>query len=1577
MAKKFLSIILTLSLVASLFAGLTFNVSAATPTGTENLENAVVKHYGANSSAGSGNATMLSDVLNEVTAGSVVINNTDELDSSQSGYYVSTRNEATGKITTTLQTDCDQRNKEIWSNTTYSVSQDYNTAFGVTSNSVRTVQGRDSQGFYTITWEGDTHTKTYRDVEDNDENFLYKAFIEYNVGYGATVTDIVIGSASYAYRTGYYNVLTSMNGKDWTTHYIYTADKKVDGTNPINSAMQHIKLAAPVKANFVRVEFYANINTVAGINNTKSDNNLRIKTLRVYGTKADYAYNSHGYRSYDSLDATQLNTMKTYYNTNYGGKTSVIAGKAKPTVKYYLTREGCVGTVFDKGNGNFDGGYWYGVPTAEKPEMVTAKPVTDGDVFSTDVMVVADSVKKKMFFKNKTGSDVVTSADIIDDEQKQYLQLDYELDAETEISELLLLGKSSNTWTPSHYKYYIADTADGLYNEANCVAEVHKGSRIASVKLNTPVTGKFVGLRIISGYNVDELGYGDKTYSYTSASGMYLRFTEFQVFGNYKDGVAADLTANAYADGVQGATTSAVLSYKGQVDTAGKYSAANVALSADAAVESSGKTYSFDGWYLGEQLVSASATDTYKVTGKEADLNFVAKYVYKDHAIVSSTDRNDYVDPATSLLENYVAKKGLPKTYLFNLTDNMTNEFKTTDGPKEIVTSVQTSAITRAPFVDQNFKEIDMNTWTTKAELVPEGGQKFAPADVHISDRSEVKNNLSVTYKYDDAKGKWIVDDIIDDESIQWAQINYELDAAARISEVALSNLRNFEHASDHWTPSHYKVILSDTAEGLLDESLATKVVEVTGNKASISKIVFAEPVIAKFVGLRIICAYNKTANLAYEKGVMYPRFNHFDVVGEYVDTISEKTVSAEAVGATTAATAEFTRGNAIDDSVGNYAAGYVALSTTGTFAEGNQPYNFVGWYLNDELVSTSAEYTYVVKSTDDEKLNFVAKYDAPACTISGYNIKEDYINNVDINKNLLVGAKFDSIYYLNKETYEDKNLQYLTANEPTELTSYSEHTNKFTASKVDSSTPDIVIKDDQTFFNNMFVDYNAEGTGVGTITEDESKQWLQINYTLPAEATIDSFTVAALKSSTDVLSRWTPKHYKLILANNKADLISGENTVEIDVNHSAGTIKNITNVALIQPATAKYVAIRFIQPYNDFAGTKLSGNFVYSKDMRLYLRMSRFDVYGTYTAPVTDDISAKAEDTEGATLDIATNVSATGVGGYDNNEKYGKKVVTLTAEETKVIGDYEYTFAGWYLNGETTPILATTEGTVELASSDAAAYVAKYNAQKLVTYHPVHFVDATQKVIKTINVVEGEYLDPAVVNAIVVKEIYGYTVKRDNEGNVEWNEDVYANPVTAEITYTAQYKALDISSLVTLYKTDSDEYYVHEHYKYDTAIDLVYEGANSWVDGEGVVLIGEPTGRIYASGDRMLIYAKSDIQEAPEVAIVGKAHEEAKGFSVFAHVNVQNAEAYGILYASNTYYTTKNDDFKIGDVTPEGSQVISVQKIEVTTENVGQVDFMTTLNYKADKPNPTRWARAYVVIDGQYYYSQIVCNQE
>ncbi len=269
-------------------------------------------------------------------------------------------------------------------------------------------------------------------------------------------------------------------------------------------------------------------------------------------------------------------------------------------------------------------------------------------------------------------------------------------------------------------------------------------------------------------------------------------------------------------------------------------------------------------------------------------------------------------------------------------------------------------------------------------------------------------------------------------------------------------------------------------------------------------------------------------------------------------------------------------------------------------------------------------------------------------------------------------------------------------------------------------------------------------------------------------------------------------------------------------------------------------------------------------------------------------------------------------------------------------------------------------------------------NAQYVATivYYDVNFVDATQKVIKTIKVAEGEYLDPAVVNAIVVKEVYGYTVKRDNEGNVEWNEDVYANPVTAEITYTAQYKALDISSLITLYKTDSDEYFMHEHRKYDTAIDLVYEGANSWVDEKGVVLVGEPTGRIYASGDRMKIYAKSDIQEAPEVSIVGKAHEQGKGFSVFAHVNVADAEAYGIIFASDSFHSEKAN-FDITDVTPEGSATIRVQKIEVTTENVGKVDFMTTLNYKAGKPNPTRWARAYVVIDGQYYYSQVIGNKE
>ena len=1574
MAKKFLSLILTLSMVASLFAGMTFNVSAATVSATETTENVVVDHYfsraNVSASDGAGAMTTLDTSIkatgselvtdSDITANDVAIYNYER---KADGTVTQTRYDAdtfhVGTMTNALIFDAKDCGNSILYDFKYTKEDEV-------EYREMTKYGRDSEGYYTL-YEKRKKTDNYMTADpeaervttrqeggNGDDDFQRKTALEYRLGTNTVISDVIIGQSGVDTRTGYYTLLTSNNGVDWTKQYAYAADRKVDGAHVVNSGIQHIKLATPVKAAYVRIEYYDLLNTTrdsAGWEQFKyAGSSLRIRAFAVYGQKGvNYTYDNYGTNGNNASEFTAA-SLKTKYDSVIGVKNSLIREKKYHTGSrlYYFISSKDLDKTAIPADAN---GITFDKVTQSNDQNFGA--LVDGN-YTTDATLAGNSTLKNKMFVRKDVTGNVSEDDYIDDESRQWLQINFALDAEAEIDQFMLLGKNSNlAWNMSHYKYFLSDTLEGLFDDANCYAEVKNAARLSTVTFNEPVKAKYVGIRVICALG----GKGTDT-GFPLNTNIYNRSFEFEVFGDYVNQMPDGVTPTATAEGANTTPTASEITYSGNPDTSGKYSKASLTLSAETSVTEENKTYMFDGWYLGEDKVAAASATTYNLTGKEANLDFTAKYVLREYTIVGSTDRNDYVnyyDPAKNLIETYD-----PEVYYYNNTDFLGEAYKTTEPRK---TKTHNSNRVNSTFVDQYGNPLDLKTWQSE--------KYFAAADMQFFEDATIKQNLFIDY------GENVTSDskpvaIIDDETKQWAQFNYTLTAPAKISTVALSNLRDFATAtSSAWNVRHYKVILSDTKEGLLDTTKATKVIEVADNQLAISAVVLAEPIVAKYVGIRFICAYNSANNAIfnnYKKSVFYPRLSRIDIVGEYAEPIEEKTVTATLEGAdeTATATAEFKFFGA-DDASGNCGFANVTLTTNGTYTVDTKIYNFLGWYLGDELVSTNANYTYAVKADDAKELKFVAKYEAATYVLSGYNNRNEFKTD-NLKRNLLANVKLDSVFVLNTETYEDAKLGYLTKNEPTELTTqnYSEHTNKLTSASVDMNNADtaILVGD---WAKNFFVNPNSDGKGVGDLTEDETKQWVQVNYALPGEATINEFVVSAFKSADDSLSRWTPKHYKVIFANSKEDLVSGENATVYEIDHTANTIKNITTATLTETVTAKYVAIRFIQPYNDFATPKLSHSFDYSNG--LYLRLSHFDVYGTFTAPATEDVTAKAVDAEGADVAITATVAATGVGGKDDNGKYAKYSVALSAEETKVIGDYEYTFAGWYKNDEANAVLATATGNVTVADADAVQFTAKYTSKKLITNYTLTFLDASKTVVGTIVIEEGQEVDMALVNAIEVKDIYGYEVFRDEEGNVVWDKG-FDEAITADATYTALYKAKDISTAITLYNLDSKtEYYDHHTQQYDTAITLSCKGAKSWVDENGNVLLDTAEGVLYACGSRMKLYPVSEQKTAPAVAVVGKVNDG--NYSVFAHVNVENATEYGVVFSSSTGYSMKND-FTVEDAKADADSK-RYKMVEIDATQVGQIDFVATLEGTGDK---TRYARAYVKVGDDYIYTDAIRNK-
>ena len=126
-----------------------------------------------------------------------------------------------------------------------------------------------------------------------------------------------------------------------------------------------------------------------------------------------------------------------------------------------------------------------------------------------------------------------------------------------------------------------------------------------------------------------------------------------------------------------------------------------------------------------------------------------------------------------------------------------------------------------------------------------------------------------------------------------------------------------------------------------------------------------------------------------------------------------------------------------------------------------------------------------------------------------------------------------------------------------------------------------------------------------------------------------------------------------------------------------------------------------------------------------------------------------------------------------------------------------------------------------------------------------------------------------------------------------------------------------------------------------------------------------------------MEIYAKTGEFEVADVAIVGKINDG--NFLVFAHVNVENATEYGVIFASNTAYDNGNNaDFDLDDAAADAEKVAAGEKaqpsytvIKIDATNVS--DFMAPLNNTGDK---TRYARAYVKVNDKYIYTTAICNK-
>lgn len=990
MFKKLLSVILTISIVASLFVSNTLfaNAADASAAATETTNKVVVSHYTASSMR---NAAGIQSLVEDgdVTVGTTVLNS----NLANSAY---TYTKYINGTPTDRNEDSDMKNAAT---TPYSNVGGFGNDFKYTATETvggtacaTIVEGRDSKGYYQIYKTGTNNNVTndvgieYLDIANTDENARRKIVMEYNIGSGNEITDIVLADGANQYRMGYFVVMSSTNGKQWTEIYRNTADTVV-GNNIKNASVLHIKLNKPILANYVQIHVYASTNSVfANEYNSffKNGVDIRLQGLQVFGRQA-FTYNDHGTNSGTSATTYDKTTLTDKYNSEVLGakKGSLISGIQYPTVTYYVNSQYAAGTKFDLGDGVLDTNYTYDEPsTLELSKLSSDFPkFTNGQLFDGDLGIGrSNSVAIRRMFINKNDDAAnVSATDLIDDETKQWIQMDYEFSALANVSTLALIGNLNTRYNASHYKYYLSETREGLYDEENCVAEVTTAASIGNVTLTTPKKAKYVGLRLVCAHNT-------LLNPNLRLDNTHPRQSEFSVFGSYVAPADANITCSVDGGVPNSVVTMSDPSYSGIVDQDGKYATGTVTLTAEAEY-TDGAKYEFTGWYANEQLYSTDASVTYDLT--KDDIALVAKYT-KITYILSDNDtaaNNDNAYTADALREQYNSLiagkkgsliKGIQKptvTYYVNSQYAAGTSFDLGEGVLDTnYTYDEPTALSSTDVANDMPNFTDGNYFGSDASIARATATSKAVRYMFINNYSSADN--------------LVMSDFINDENNRWIQLDYALDAEATISALALIG-----KATNRFNIGHYKYYLADTKEGLYNEENCVAEVE---SSACIATVTLSEPKTAKYIGLRIICGYNPLMNLNLKGDNRYVRLGDLDVFGSYTNPIDAEVVTTTEDGVPSALISqEDAVYSGIADQDGNYPSGTVKVTASETYkdTENKLEYTFKGWYVGNDLISANADYTYNLIGGD---ATLIAKYDV-APLVNKYTL-----SFIDATKNVI-----------------------------------------------------------------------------------------------------------------------------------------------------------------------------------------------------------------------------------------------------------------------------------------------------------------------------------------------------------------------------------------------------------------------------------------------------------------------------------------------------------------------------------------------------------------------------------------------
>ena len=719
--------------------------------------------------------------------------------------------------------------------------------------------------------------------------------------------------------------------------------------------------------------------------------------------------------------------------------------------------------------------------------------------------------------------------------------------------------------------------------------------------------------------------------------------------------------------------------------------------------------------------------------------------------------------------------------------------------------------------------------------------------DTQIVNSVRLKNGMFVLYENESSTPTGLVNS----ESDQYIQFNYELDAPASIESFFFGSDRT---SSSAWQPGHWKFYVADTEAELFDDNncVAEMDMATDGTLYRTAKTVLSTPATGKWVGVRLICAYRTTPTTA--KGSTYIRIDHLSVQGTYANAVDVNAFTATSEGDDGTAGAAVTATAAgLTDKADVYGAAELALSAKESYTSevDGKNYEFLGWYNGEDLISETATATYTTNGTE-ATTTYVAKYGVPSYTVTfvgkdgstidiqtvehgsaataptapyvagsvftGWDVAFDnitadttvtaqyktpthtsattktdvkgnkvYVRNQTMTnlvsdatwdvtpaQSLIRGKTPEKAYYYINESYKDNANSYLSQDANLTFGKVAEdtiHTATGDLTSTDDFSNDTHIVTKASLNAGMFVLYENESTTPTALVNSEEDQYIQINYELDGEATIDSFFFGSDRSA----GSWQPGHWKFYVADTEDELFIEDNCVaEMDM-ATDGTAYRTAKTVLSTPATGKWVGVRIICAYR-IKPTQPRNN--------TYIRIDHLSVQGAYTnavSSVDDSVLTVAKDAAVEAIDeIVVSKSDVSYGNSDRYGNYGSAKATVTATEEVTVDNDEYKFIGWSKGGE----IISTDAQFEYDLANGAAdLVATYD---VTVYHTVSFMlygqERASLLVKHGEAIPMEYFDT------VVAVPTGYVDNWHYEEGTLITEDTVLTCTRSKIKYNVTY---------------------------------------------------------------------------------------------------------------------------------------------------------------------------------------------